>query len=141
MSQYQSLPCLGSSNGVGAIIGGAVGVLSMIIMVIIILAITAVCIRLHYSKGKSMSNSKLIITCHRFKHNTINTTCLFSGKSKSSVKIEAPVYDEPDNFRQNTIAKASDIELKDCPAYGKAQKDAHIGLELCPAYGELQSRS
>ena len=58
----KSVSISGSSNGVGAIIGGVVGVLSAIIIVIIILAITAVCIRLRYSKGKSMSNSKLIVT-------------------------------------------------------------------------------
>ena len=48
----------------GAIIGGAVGVLLFVIITIIIiiitLAITARSIRLRYSKGKSMSNSKLI---------------------------------------------------------------------------------
>ena len=67
---------------------------------------------------------------------------LFSdhSKSTSNVKIEVPIYDEPDNFRRNT-ANASDIELKDCPAYDKVQKETHIELEQCPAYGELWSRS
>ena len=37
-------------------------------------------------------------------------------------------------------ANASDIELKDCPAYEKVQKETQIELEQCPAYGELQSR-
>ena len=63
----------------------------------------------------------------------------FAGKRTSNVKIEIPIYDEPDNFQWNT-ANASDIELKDCPAYEKVQKDTHIELEQCPAYGELQSR-
>ena len=54
------------------------------------------------------------------------------------MKTEVPIYDEPDNFRQN-IVNTSDIELKDCPAYEKVQKDTHIKLEQCPAYGELQN--
>ena len=62
----------------------------------------------------------------------------FAGKRTSNVKIEVPVYDEPDNFQRN-IANTSNIELKDCPAYEKLQKDTHVELEQCPAYGELQS--
>ena len=46
-----SLPCLDSSSGVGAIIGGVVGVLS----VIIIIVIAVISITLLYSKGMSMS--------------------------------------------------------------------------------------
>ena len=64
----------------------------------------------------------------------------FLGHSKYVSKSEVPIYDEPDNFRRNT-ANASDIDLKDCPAYEKVQKETHIKLEQCPAYGELQSRS
>ena len=62
-------------------------------------------------------------------------------RSTSNNKIEVPIYDEPDNFQQNTAnVNISDIELKDCPAYEKVQKETHIELEQCPAYGELQSR-
>ena len=61
-----------------------------------------------------------------------------AGHSKSASN-EVPIYDEPDDFRRNT-ANASDIELKDCPAYEKVQKETHIKLEQCPAYGELRSR-
>ena len=60
---------------------------------------------------------------------------LFSGKSTSNAEIEV-IYDEPDDFRRST-ANARDIELKDCPAYEKVQKDTHIELEHCPAYGKL----
>jgi hypothetical protein len=67
----------------------------------------------------------------------ISFNLLFSGHSKSNAEIEV-VYDEPDNFRQNT-ANISDIKLKDCPAYKKVQKETHIELEQCPAYGEVQS--
>ena len=63
---------------------------------------------------------------------------LFSGHSKSASN-EIPIYDEPDNFQQST-ENASDIKLKDCPAYEKVQKETHIELEQCTAYGELQSR-
>ena len=65
---------------------------------------------------------------------------IFSGKSTASGKFEAPIYDEPDNFRHNT-ANTGDmcIELKECPAYKKLHKDARIELEKCPAYGELPS--
>jgi hypothetical protein len=73
---------------------------------------------------------------------TQSAIILFLGHDKSAssnVKLEVPIYDEPDNFRRNT-ANASDIELKDCPAYEKVQKDTNFELEQCPAYGELQSR-
>ena len=62
--------------------------------------------------------------------------CYCLGKKTYNIKTEVPVYDEPDNFRQNAT-NTSDIELKDCPAYEKVQKDTHIELEQCPAYGEL----
>ena len=66
--------------------------------------------------------------------------CYCLGKRTNNVKNdEVPVYDEPDNFRRNTT-NTSDIELKDCPAYEKVQKDTHIKLEQCPAYGELGSK-
>ena len=70
----------------------------------------------------------------------IHTVIKFPGKStiEQSSKTEVPVYDEPEHFQQIT-ANTSDIELKDCPAYEKAQKDTHTELEQCPTYEELQS--
>ena len=69
-----SLPCLDSSNGVGAIVGGAVGVLFVIIMIVI----AVISIILLYSKGMSMSysiNHKVKLS-QQFKHNHCNNIIL-----------------------------------------------------------------
>lgn len=72
-----------------------------------------------------------------------------------SVKAEV-VYDEPENILHQHQSKGNEeIELKDCPAYGKPhytekdieteecpayyvkdKRDIRIHLQECPAYGE-----
>ena len=45
------------------------------------------------------------------------------------------VYEEPDGHKQHTKDE-DNIELKECPAYGKPDREVDIKLEGCQAYVE-----
>ena len=64
-----------------------------------------------------------------------NNYCAATGGKATGVKDEV-VYDEPDDLQQYKLKGDTEIDLQDCPAYGKPNRREDIELKECPAYVE-----
>ena len=60
-----------------------------------------------------------------------------TGGKATGAKHEA-IYDEPVDLKQYEFKGDGEVDLKDCPAYGKPNRQEDIELRECPAYMECK---